>query len=110
MVPKLCKDEVVDVYHAALFLCQEVLAVQTPPRSAFPADLVSTTPDVPDLLYNFLAWLMYGDTSSASISAQRCQDLPADVHRRVMSVAQDIIFSATHGRMYMSQWTGLDET
>ena len=99
MVPKLRKDEVVDVYHAALFLRQVVLAVQTPPRPAFAADLVSTTPDVPDLLYNFLAWLMYGDTSSASISAQRCQNLPADVHRRVMSIAQDIIFLATRGHV-----------
>ena len=94
IVPKLRKDEVVNVYHAALFLHQEALAVQTPPRLEFAADLFSTTPDVTDLLYNFLAWLMYCDTSSASISAQRGKDLPADVHCRVMSVAQDIIFSA----------------
>ena len=55
MVSKLRKDEVVDVYHAALFLRQEVLAVQPPPRPAFGVDLVSATPYVPDLLYNFLA-------------------------------------------------------
>ena len=50
-----------DVYHAALFLRQEVLALRTPPRLASATGLISATPDVPNLLYNFLAWLMYGD-------------------------------------------------
>ena len=87
-----------DVYHAALFLRQEVLALRTPPRLASATGLISATPDVPNLLYHFLAWLMYGDVSSTSTSTENAMTCRL-MFIVVMSVAQDIIFQATRGRV-----------
>ena len=53
---------------------------------------------IPPALYNFLCWLLFGDESTAPIDVENFIAAPkVSMHRRVLSVAQDLIFIATQG-------------
>ena len=51
---------------------------------------------VPDLLYNLLAWIV---SSRAEFSKDRVTNLPPEVNRLVLSVAQDMIHCVSRGRV-----------
>lgn len=73
-------DPVSDVYHAALYLRHEVLAMATPPLPSSTGDLFTRTTEVPNLLYNFLVWLLHSDFSTTSISEHKVSGVPPEVH------------------------------
>ena len=52
-----------DTYHVARTLRQEILDMKTPQWPPFPSDISEAEKlvKVPNLLYNFLAWLMCED-------------------------------------------------
>ena len=53
---------------------------------------------IPLALYNFLCWLLFGDESIAPIDVENFIATPkASMHRRVLSVAQDLIFIPRRG-------------
>ncbi|CAC5401973.1 unnamed protein product [Mytilus coruscus] len=52
---------------------------------------------IPDLLYNFLALLLTDDSKHASISPSKLDISSEVLHRRIMSLAQDLIYSVSKG-------------
>ena len=81
----------------ALSLRNDLLGMPPPPLPTSSSDLVASTPLVPDLLFNFLVWLMTGDNSTAPVGQEKIKDIPPEVHCRVMAIGQDIMFCASNG-------------
>lgn len=52
---------------------------------------------VPDHLYMFLRWLLEDDTDTNPISAVKEKSLKPHIHRRILSLAQDLIFACCKG-------------
>ncbi|CAC5416584.1 unnamed protein product [Mytilus coruscus] len=52
---------------------------------------------IPDLLYNFLALLLTDDSKHASFSPSKLDISSEVLHRRIMSLAQDLIYSVSKG-------------
>ena len=85
-----------DIYNAAHYL-RSILAhtqcgMPSPPK---PSDLTEECASrlVPNCLYNFLAWFMRGDDDlSDSLQSGRVTVHDADTHRRILSLAQDLIY------------------
>ncbi|CAH3173032.1 unnamed protein product [Porites lobata] len=51
---------------------------------------------VPDLLYNMMAWIL---STKSEYSVERVSDISPEVHRLALSLSQDLIHSATRGRI-----------
>ena len=87
------------VFHAAHIIKTEIQKMENnlpwPPR---PEDLTTDNINVPDLLFNFLCWVLYDDTSSNPVSEERV-DVPIATRRTVLSMAQDLVHCATSGRI-----------
>ena len=55
-------------------------------------DLFEGTTEVPNLLYNFLVWLIHGDFTTASILEHKTSGASPEVHDGVLSIAQYIMY------------------
>ena len=91
----------VTVYGAAAIIRQAILSMRSMvPFPATPSDLAEHKVDVPNVLYNFLTWLMVGDNGveAPSLAQKVTSNQHAD-HRRVLSIAQDVIFCTTKGQV-----------
>ena len=85
-----------DIFRAAMFLQAEILAMRNsmtfPPT---PSEFTSDKIIVPDSLFNFLPWMLMGNTGSETVSVERV-DLPLSSDPwRVLSLAQDMIHCVT---------------
>ena len=83
------------LYNSASVIRQELCSIerciQWPPS---PEDISSQTCNlmIPDLLHNFLAWVIEGDDKCSKLDArQQCSE---DINRQIMSLAQDMIYCA----------------
>ena len=91
------------MYHSAKLLRSIVTdnkyTVPWPPVSD---DLTENNAGIPDLLYNFLAWLLSDDDSTDPVSAQKM--LVSDkIHQTILLLGQDFMFNATSGRIKADQ-------
>ena len=85
------------VYHTSKVIRSLLLDVK--PTMEWPPTLhdVETENElVPDLLYNLLAWIF---SSKAEFSEDRVTNLPPEVNRLVLTVAQDMILCVSRGRV-----------
>ena len=90
-----------DLFRAALFLRGVIMAMcHTMPFPPRPRDLAEDMINVPDGLYNFIAWLLIGDDGSEPVSTMlRIKVASEDDRRCVLSFSQDLIHGVTHGRV-----------
>ena len=100
-----------ELYKAALFLRSEVKALKNkmpfPPK---PTDLAEDNVQVPSALYNFLVWLLVGDTEAdgSRITLDRVKPPASSVDQRhIMSLAQDMIHTVTKGRVKTAKHVAL---
>ena len=63
-----------------------------------PEDLAENNIDIPDPVYNLLAWVLYGDSSDEAVSDEKLS-LSDTNNRRVMSIVQDMLHVVSNGRM-----------
>ena len=63
-----------------------------------PEDLAENNVDIPDLVYNLLAWVLYGDSGDEAVSDEKLS-LSDTNNRHVMSIAQDMLHVVSNGRM-----------
>lgn len=87
------------VFHAAKMIRAEIQNMENklpwPPR---PEDLTTDNIQVPDLLFNFLCWVLYGDAASGPVSEDRVE-VPVATCRTALSLAQDLVHCTTGGRI-----------
>ena len=87
------------VFHVASMIRAEIQNMENnlpwPPR---PDDLTTDNIQVPDLLFNFLCWVLHGDTSSCPVSEKRVE-VPASTRRSALSLAQDLVHCTTNGHI-----------
>lgn len=94
-----------DTYHVARTLRREILDMKTPQWPPSPSDISEAEKlvKVPNLLYNFLAWLMCEDVPSPTfepiVSGARIHVPSPEVNRVVLSISHDIIYRTTCGRI-----------
>ena len=97
-------EPLLDCYKAALFLRSDVLEVEN--TMAFPPSAVDVTCEkaehcIPPSLHNFLSWLIVEDKGEPQVESltveERLHLQKKSDQRLVMSIAQDIIYAATHG-------------
>ena len=92
------QDEVSrQVYHTAKTI-QKLVANMKPTMPWPPSseDLECEIEMVPDLLYNMMAWIL---STKSEYSVERVSDISPEVHRLALSLSQDLIHSATRGRI-----------
>ena len=53
---------------------------------------------MPSFLYNFLTWLLSGNSSSCKINSNHINPPSSAIHRRVLSIGQDMMFSCRQRR------------
>jgi hypothetical protein len=85
------------VFHASKIIRSLLLDIK--PTMKWPPTLQDVETEneiVPDLLYNMLAWVF---SSKAEYSESRVANLPPEVNRQVMSIAQDMIHCVSRGRV-----------
>ena len=63
-----------------------------------PEDLAENNVDIPDLAYNLLAWVLYGDSGDEAVSDEKLS-LSDTNNRYVMSIAQDMLYVVSNGRV-----------
>ena len=63
-----------------------------------PEDLVENNVDISDLVYNLLAWVLYGDSGDEAVSDEKLP-LSDTNNRHVMSIAQDMLHVVSNGRV-----------
>ena len=64
----------------------------------WPEDLAENNADIPDLVYNLLAWVLYGDSGDEAVSDKKLS-LSDTNNRHVMSIAQDVLHVVSNGRV-----------
>ena len=63
---------------------------------------------VPPAVYNFLSWLLCGDKSEAPLCLEsRAPPANQAMHRRILSLGQDLIFNATRGHIKTAKHVAL---
>ena len=89
-------EDFLNIYHAAKIIRTLVSGMKIrmpwPPTAE---DLNCDTTIVPDLLYNMLAWIC----SSSEYSSTRVSDVAPNIHRVILSLAQDLVYSVSRGRI-----------
>ena len=100
------------IYAAAMIIRQTLLDLKNEiPFPPAPTDLSESSLNIPTALFNLLCWVIKGDDSIDTITTDTPVTL-TDVatKRRVSSIAQDIIFSATSGRVKQPKHIALSMT
>ena len=85
------------VYHTAKTI--QKLVANMKPKMPWPPsseDLECEIEMVPDPLYNMMAWIL---STKSEYSVDRVSDISPEVHRLALSLSQDLIHSATRGRI-----------
>ena len=75
------------------------------PSIAETLNLQEAEKTVPYILYNFLAWIV---GAAEELGTEKTVDTSACVHRKLLSISQDIIFLASYGCTLMSKQSSLD--
>ena len=86
-----------EVYHVAMLLRQCISCRDSTPWPPVIDDLTEESIVIPNILYNFLVWLMDGDFATGAISDQKVELSTPAMHRVVLSIAQDNIYRTTSG-------------
>ena len=87
------------LYHSAKLLRGIVTDKKyTVPWPPVPDNLTENNIVIPDLLYNFLAWLLSDDNSTDPVSAQKVL-VSEKIHQKILSLGQDFMFNASNGRI-----------
>ena len=95
-----------DVLHRALFFRKLVRSVAN--RISWPPQMCNLVPDrseeiIPDGLYNLLLWMIEGYDSDnedpVPLDVKHKAQSP-NIHRKVVSIAQDIIYCTSKGRIW----------
>ena len=63
-----------------------------------PEDLAEDNVDIPDLVYNLLAWVLYGDSGDETVSEEKLS-LSDTNNRHVISIAKDMLHVVSNGRV-----------
>ena len=88
-----------DIYYSATFIRQEINKMKPYlPWPPSPEDIDEKNVQVPNALYNLLAWIFSGDNSKEPIS-EKCIQVSETVHKLVLSIAQDIVYVTSHGNI-----------
>ncbi|CAG2247532.1 unnamed protein product [Mytilus edulis] len=93
------EDIVTTVFYAAKAI-RNVISLDSKSNIPWPPTGESISENnivIPDLLYNFLALLLTDDSTHASISPSKLDISSEVLHRRIMSLAQDLIYSVSKG-------------
>ncbi|CAG2186230.1 unnamed protein product [Mytilus edulis] len=93
------EDIVTTVFYAAKAI-RNVISLDSKSNIPWPPTGESISEDnivIPDLLYNFLALVLTDDSTHASISPSKLDISSEVLHRRIMSLAQDLIYSVSKG-------------
>ena len=90
--------DTIQAYHTAQLIRSDVMNMKSemswPPTSE---DLSQDNVKLPNSLYNVLAWILSG--KAEYISEETKVNLPAKVHKQVLSIGQDIVYCCSHGRI-----------
>ena len=99
-----------DIYYSATFIRQEINKMKPYlPWPPSPEDINEKNVQVPNALYNLLAWIFSGDNSKEPISEKRMQ-VSETVHKLVLSIAQDIVYVTSHGNIKSPKHVALPMT
>ncbi|CAC5360782.1 unnamed protein product [Mytilus coruscus] len=93
------EDIVTSIFYAAKAI-RNVISLDSKSNIPWPPTGESISENnivIPDLLYNFLALLLTDDSKHASISPSKLDISSEVLHRRIMSLAQDLIYSVSKG-------------
>ena len=70
------------------------MGVKFPPSQQ---DINEEAAPIPDMLYNFLSWLLSQSDECKELNKRKTTALPERMHHEVMSVAHDIAFIVSNG-------------
>ena len=97
--PTVQYSQIQQVFLCAKIIRAELLAVKNNiPWPPMPDDLTEDHIQVPDLVYNLLAWVLCGDSDEGAVSSSK-PNLPDSSHRHVLSIAQDLLHCVSRGRV-----------
>ena len=96
----------VALFHAAAMIRTDLKAIKDPmPWPPTPVDVCSDV-IVPASLYNLLSWIITGDEDIPP-KGEKVTVKSADDHRRILSIAQDILCCTRRGRVKSSKHVAL---
>lgn len=97
--PSVQYDQIQQVFVCAQIIRAELLAVKNnTPWPPMPDDLTEDRIQVPDIVYNLLAWVLCSDSGEDSVSSCRL-NLPDTSHRHVLSITQDLLHCVSGERI-----------
>ena len=100
-------DIAVHIYYAAKAIRGSLLEVSSTLKWPPTGDCISEDNiTIPDMLYNWFAWVLTEDSSTPTISLKR-ESTSEMIHRRITSFAQDLIYSVSRGRIKTPKHVGL---
>ena len=85
------------LYHAAKSLRSMAQGVKEKAQSSQTISTEHAESLIPDGLYMFIRWLIEDDVDSNPISGQKEKCFKPETHRRILSIAQDILFACNRG-------------
>lgn len=98
-VKNTADTDIVDLFHIATMIRTDLYAIKDyMPWPPAPADLCVDNVVVPTSLYNLLSWIIVGDDDIPT-NGEKVPVKSADDQRRILSIAQDILFCTRRGRV-----------
>ena len=93
------RQSIVDIYHTAKLIRSLLLDVEdTLPQPPLLEDIIDSNINLPDSVYNLIAWILTEDNGNDPITSARIS-LPMKVHMKVQSIAQDLLYCVSNGRV-----------
>ena len=89
-----------NLYHSAKIIRHMLQQTKnTIEWTPMPEDLQEKNSNVPDMVYNFIAWIVHDDSREVTPISEERVMLPSSCHMKVLSMAQDLVYNTTHGRV-----------
>ena len=93
------RQSIADIYHTAKLIRSLLLDVEdTLPWPPLPEDIIDSNINLPDPVYNLIAWILTEDNGNDPITSARIS-VPMKVHMKVQSIAQDLLYCVSNGRV-----------
>ena len=87
------------VYHSAKMVCTALKNVQqTLPWPPHAKDIVEDNIDIPDIVYNLLAWILTDDNNDTEAISEQRATTDTATHQAILSLGQDLIHFVSKGR------------
>ena len=93
------RQSIADIYHTAKLMRSLLLDVEdTLPWPPLPEDIIDSNIDLPDPVYNLIAWILTEDNGNDPITSARIS-VSMKVHMKVQFIPQDLLYCVSNRRV-----------